>query len=123
MSSFQINSTDPPEEGYPSGDAYFFVLPEPSGLDGQGRPVGAVGLPRLELRFEFLPTNGFEWYAGFVGESNYVALSSLRAWNPYADGGNGDWETYTSAIMHRPTQEGFTFGGYQSVVVRFTELE
>lgn len=124
---FQINGSAPPAGAKPrSGGAPGdrFVLPEPTGLNGQGEPVGAVGYPSYELYFDVLPSAGWAWYAAFTGANLSATLTSLQVWNPYANSGAGGWATYTHAIMHRPIYGTLTWGGtaYADVRIRFTEL-
>lgn len=127
---FQINASAPaagngPRSPAVGGSSEKFVLPEPTGIDGQGTPVGAVGYPSYELFFDKLSATGFAWYAAFVGTATHADLTSLQVWNPYASGGSGAWTTYsTTAIMHRPTYERRVEGGlfYEGVRILFTEL-
>lgn len=126
---FEINSVAPPAGCEPrspvEGGSYErFILPDPTGLSGEGLPVGAVGYPQYEVFFDYLPLAGWTYYAAYVGEATYASLSSLKLWQPYASSGAGAWTTYTHAIMHRPYYERMVHGGqgYENVVIRFTEL-
>lgn len=120
--AFQINGTDPPEGGHPRGNSAPVQYPEPTGTNGQGEPVGAVGRPKLEITFGKLNRTAWDWYMAFVGSDPSVALTSLQAFNAHKSGGAG-WQTYSSAIMHRPTCTGNTTGGAMTgVKILFTEL-
>ena len=122
--AFEINSSSPPAGCEPGGRQYRYILPPATGTDGNGNPVGAVGTPEVELHFARLSAAGWAYYVAFVDENPGVALTSLETWNPYASNGAGAYETYTTAIMHRPTYEETTWGGdYLGVSIRFTGLE
>lgn len=119
MSSFQINGSSPPG-GDPPGRGYNFRLPPAAGLDGEGRPVGQVGRPSVELNYAFMPTADWDWFLTFIGQAAYVALTSLVVYDPY----QGMWTTYsTNAVMHRPEYEAFDYGGVRGVKILFSELE
>ena len=119
--AFQINSTSPPSGCDPVGSGYELHHPESTGLAGDGLACGAIGYPRLTLRFAKLSPAGWEWYTAFTGTNLSVTLSSLQAYDQYKSGGPG-WVTYSSAIMHRPTHAGYYYGYYKDVVIHFTEL-
>ena len=119
MSNFQINGSSPPG-GDPPGSAYRFRLPPAAGLDGEGRPVGQVGRPSVELNYAFMPTADWDWFVTFIGEAAYAALTSLTVYNTYTK----TWVTYsTNAVMHRPDPEAFDYGGVRNVRILFSELE
>lgn len=121
-SVFAINGTSPTvDDAVPNATGYRFMLPEATGRNGEGALCGAVGRPAVEIRFERLSFDGWDWYAAFVGEDLSETLTSLTVYNPWKSGGAG-WQTFTAAEMHRPTFEGMTFGGYAGVVVMFSEL-
>ena len=118
---FQINATDPPAGGTPVGKGYKFVLPEAMGVDGNGLPCGAVGYPRVIVRFNRVTGTVWDWYKDFTGDEPSVELTSLQVWNPYA--ATPAWTTYsTSAIMHRPTYEDISGGDCLDVEIKFTKL-
>lgn len=121
--AFEINGSSPPDDAEPGGYTYRYILPPPTGLDGTGNAVGAVGTPEVELSYQFLSAAGWAYFVNITGGSPSVDLSSLKVWNPYASSGAGAWETYTTAVMHRPTYERTGWGGYEGVRIRFTGLE
>jgi len=119
---FRINTTDPPDDCDPTGPGYKFILPEATGRDGVGNAVGAVGYPRVEIRFSLLPPEGWEYYAAFCGEDPSAWINMLELWNPYGPGG-GEWQ-YFHGVMLRPTYAGTTWGdAYKDVTIRLDHLE
>ena len=126
---FEINGVAAPEGAAPraplDGGSYEkFILPDTTGLSGEGYPVGAVGYPVYELFYDFLSTAGWAYFVNYVGEATYVPLTQLQVWNPYANSGLGAYVTYTHAHMQRPRYERLiqAGSGYENVTVRFTEL-
>ena len=118
---FSINSSEPPDGAKPTGDGYLFKLPESQGLNGMGEPVGGIGYPEVEIRFERLSETGWEWYVNYTGTDLSANVTNLQVWNPFKTGGVG-WETFSTAVMHRPEYENVSQGSYIGVVVRFTRL-
>lgn len=118
---FQINSTSPPDGAVPHGRGYRFELPEASGVNGQGEPVGAVGYPQARVTFERLTQVGWSWYVAFTGSNPSVALASLQVWNPFL--APPAWEVYDDAIMVRPTHDEISEGSYLGVEILFKKLE
>lgn len=122
MSSFQINTTDPPNGTAPGGRSCKLERPETQGNDGLGYPCGAIGLPRVRLSFLHLSVTGWAWYVGFVEDALSADITSLRVWDPHKVGGPG-WTTFSnSGIMHRPTFDTFEYGSYRNVEILITEL-
>ena len=121
--AFEINSTSPPAGSAPTGESYSWDEPKPTGLDGEGRPCGAVGRPSVTIRFNRLSLTGWNWYLAFTGSAEYAELTSVQLWNPYKSGGAG-WEVFsTNAIMHKPKTTGWKYGAFQNVEIKFTGLE
>jgi hypothetical protein len=119
---FQINNLDPPEGGHPRGSSPPVEHPQPTGDSGMGRPVGAVGRPRLVLRWSRLNRTAWDWYVSFVGDALSVDLTHLRVFDAHKSGGAG-WRDCTSATMHRPTTKGNTAGGAMTdVEIVFSDL-
>ena len=104
---FQINGLDPTD--VPLGPGSKLHLPESSGLDGQGNPVGAVGKPWFESTWEVLEKAGAEWYLNLVGASLSVNVTNVQIYNPHAN--PPAWVTYATGKLHRPTFQGTTWGG------------
>jgi len=126
---FEINGVAPPTDCEPrspqDGGSYErYILPDPTGLSGEGYPIGAVGYPSYELFYDFLSMAGWAYFLNYVGEATYVNLTELQFWNPYANSGAGAYTTVTHAHMHRPRYERMVKGGlgYENVTIRFTEL-
>ena len=119
---FEINDTPPPEGGYPVGASAGVQHPEPTGENGLGIPVGAVGLPKLVLRWQRLSRTAWDWYCAFLADGALsVTLTGLTAFDAHKSGGAG-WRECTSAIMHRPTCKGNAAGGAMTdVEIVFTE--
>lgn len=124
LSAFGINGGAPsahdalPRSG--GGGSEKLVLPEPTGLNGNGLPCGAVGYASYELEFADLSAAGFAWYVAFTGVATYAELTSIEVWNPWT----ATWVVYSHAHMHRPTYETVSHGGlfYRGVKILFTEL-
>jgi hypothetical protein len=120
--AFQINSTDPPAGGHPRGNSAAVQHPQATGNNGLGEPVGAVGRPRLVLKWRVLNRTAWDWYCNFVGDDLSVTLTQLQVFDAHKSGGAG-WRTCSSAIMHRPTCSGNTAGGaLTDVEIVFSEL-
>lgn len=121
--SFQINGVDVPSYAHPKGNGYQYILPEPTGFTGEGKPVGAAGKPRCRVSFDLATTECWEYWAALTGEAVYANLSSVTVWNPWKSGG-ADWETFsTGAVLHRPTYEAISGGLYFGVEILITEIE
>ena len=121
--AFEINGSEPPAGARPVGLGYKFILPESTGFNGNGEPVGALGKPRLEIRFEKLNQAGWDWWEALTGTSLSATLTSVQFWNPYKSGGV-DFDTWTGgAVIHRPTYESIQFGQFQGVEILITEME
>jgi hypothetical protein len=118
---FQINGSSPSGDAVPHGRGYKFILPESSGMSGEGLAVGAIGYPSVRLQFERLSAAGWAWYTAFTGSNPSVALTSLQVFDPYLS--TPGWEIYDDAVMHRPTYEDISQGSYLGVEVLFTKLE
>jgi len=126
---FEINGVAAPAGCEPrsplDGSSYEkLILPDSTGLSGDGYPVGAVGYPVYEIFYDFLSTAGWAYFVNLIGEATYVPLTSLQLWSPYANSGAGAYVTYTHAHMHRPKYDRMIQGGtgYENVLIRFTEL-
>ena len=116
---FQINGLNPVD--VPLGPGGRLHLPESSGLDGQGNPVGAVGKPWFESTWEVLEKAGAEWYLGLTGENLSADVTGVQIYNEYKD--PPAWVTYATGKFHRPTHEGTTWGGaYINFRIVITEL-
>ena len=118
---FEINGSSPPDGGVPVGMGYQYILPEATGVDGEGFPCGAVGYPSVVVKFKRMTGTVWDWYKGFTDDDLYVELTSLQVWNPYL--ATPGWTTYsTSAIMHRPKPGDISGGDYLDVEIWFTKL-
>lgn len=120
---FEIDTVEPPAGARPKGNGFQFLLPESTGNDGQGNPVGAVGKPRIRIAFERIDETGWDWWAALTGDSLSAILSSVQFYNPFKSGGAG-FETWTGGgIIHRPTYEAISTALYLGVEIMITELE
>ena len=88
---------------------------------GRGNPVGAVGKPVFEARWETISKAGGEWYLNLTGEALSAIVTGIKIYNHYDT--PPAWVTYASGVFHRPTFEGTTWGGaFVNFTIRITEL-
>ena len=119
---FEIDDVQPPEGARPIGGGFQPIFPEPTGLDGNGKPVGAVGAVRLILYFEVLGEDAWNWWIAQLAGALYKTFSSVSFYNPYKTGGAG-WEKWSGGgKLHRPTFEDIDSGNYVGVQVVLTDV-
>lgn len=97
--------------------------PQPTGVDGLGRPVGIIGKPWTEFGRNRIDETGYAWYNAFYGSSsNNYAQVKVNLYDERAQGWSV-WEGY----MWRPTHAGPVIAGvagpeFTNFRVRITEL-
>ena len=102
MSDFQYKTggawTDVPAAAHPDDEQGSIMVeyPTPTAYDGNGLPCGAIGLPRIVIRFERMIGTGMAfWYAFFSTVTmQSVTITGLTAYDPYT----ATWKKYTGTL-------------------------
>lgn len=122
---FKIEGVQPPNpRGSPKGRGYRLHYPRPTGEDGRRRAVGAVGMPWIEINFEFIDNEVFDWYNAWIPEGDQWAnIDSVQCWDPYADGG-AQWVIFEGPDIRiwRPVVQAHKSGYYAGVRIIITNL-
>ena len=122
--AFSIDSVTPPTEAAPTAPhSPGVVHPAAGGMDGLGRPVGAVGQAEAVVGRAFITATGLAWWLDhFASPTDLsVTVDDLNIYDPLKE----TEVTYSSAVMHRPTwsQDNLNPGAwYRDFRVRFTAL-
>jgi len=120
--NFAINDSQAPEE--PPGKGYWLRYPAPTKRDGNSRPVGAVGLPWIEITIDYCTPEVFHYYYSFISAGElFASVASIQCWDPYKQGG-ADWDLFTGdgMIIWRPEVGGFHSGYYRNVRILITGI-
>jgi hypothetical protein len=119
---FEIDSVQPPVGARPVGSGFRPMFPQSDGVDGDGRPVGAVGKLMLVIAFESLSPDAWDWWVDQLSGATYASFTTISWFNPYKSGGAG-WEEWTGGgILHRPTFQAIDSGNYHGVEIRITDM-
>lgn len=93
--------TDVPDVAHPTDEGGEITLqwPEPTAIDGTGKPCGAFGSPRIIIRSAKMRGDGWAWWQAFFSGSNlYATMAGLKAY----DQRTGTWKQCTNGILFRP---------------------
>ena len=121
--AFQINGTDIPNYAVPKGRGYEFNLPEATGSNGTGEPVGAVGYPWVRIYFDSCTEECWNYWRAWTGDALSANLTSIQLFNPWKSGGAG-FTTYTGgAVIHRPKPEAISMGKFEGVEILITKIQ
>ena len=104
MGNFQYKNgatwTDIPDAAKPDdAGSIMVVYPEPTARDGNGQPCGAVGQPRIVIKFSKMLDTGMAFWRGlFANATDLSASVSVTAFDPRS----GTWKKYLGTLL-RPT--------------------
>lgn len=103
MASFQYKNsgvwTDVPDYAHPDdeGGSIAVEWPAPTARDGNGLPCGALGLPRIVIKFDRMLGTGMAWWNAFFSTATdlSVTITGLSAYEPRA----ASWKKYTGTLI------------------------
>ncbi len=107
MGSFQYKNdsnqwVDVPDTAKPDAEqgAIVVLYPETTARDGMGLPCGAVGLPRISIKFTKMLGTGMDFWRNFFATASAlsVTLTGVTAFDPRS----GTWKKYTGTLL-RPS--------------------
>jgi hypothetical protein len=97
---------------------YRWSEPEALGFNGQKQPIKATSAASLELFYDFLEPDEWDWWATTLlsGEDSAEFDHAIL----FDD--NGDSITFNHCIVYRPVRGSWEFGKHRETVVRIVDI-